>query len=74
MKWLLVLSLVTSPVFAKDVTITLTDADQNALGQIIDLALKSGGIQALQNVNTLVAKVQSAERSSPAPTPTDPPK
>lgn len=53
--------LVTTPVYAKDVTITLTDAEQKVYLALLDAALKCGGLNNYQAVSQFLAKLQGAK-------------
>ncbi len=51
--------LLSGPALAKDLTVTLAEADQQAIVQIIDLALKNAGVQVLPSVNRILGKLQA---------------
>jgi hypothetical protein len=61
----------TTPVFAKDITITLNDQEQKILITLLDAALKQGGLNQLQAVSQFVQKIQKAAApdavSAPSP-------
>lgn len=61
----LVALLVASPALAKDVTITLTDAEQKTYLTLLDAALKCGGLNSIQAVNQFIAKLQAATMPAP---------
>lgn len=68
--------LASSASWAKPITVTLSDAEQNALVQLIDLALKNSGMQALNSATAILARVQaaaSAVEAAPAPVSAAPP-
>lgn len=52
--------LVSTPVLAKDVTITLNDEEQKVFIALLDGALKSGGIANLKPVIAFIDKYQKA--------------
>ena len=64
------LLLATTPAVAKDVTLTFTDQEQKVFLQMLDVALKQGGLQNLGAVAGFVKKYQDAVGPvAPAPAP-----
>ena len=61
--------LVATPAAAKDVTITLTEAEQKTYLSLIDAALKCGGLNNLGAVNQFIAKLQAAQMQEPPKAP-----
>lgn len=49
---------------AKEITIVLTDAEQSALYQIFDTALRGAGMQIIGSVNSLSIKIKDAQKES----------
>lgn len=67
MKYLpLIALLIATPAYAKDVTITLTDQEQQVYRALLDAALKCGGLGSINAVNQFLAKLQAAAMP-PAP-------
>jgi hypothetical protein len=56
--------LIATPAMAKDITITLTDAEQKVFLTLLDTALKQGGLGQLQAVSQFVAKIQMAMKAA----------
>lgn len=71
MKQLLLSALLTaalvSPAYATDVTITLSDEDQQKLVALLDLAVKQGGIKAVTAASDLLKKIDDAKKEEPKP-------
>ncbi len=64
----LVLVLWASGVLAKDVQITLSDSEQQALIAMLDLAVKQGGLAVAGNADYLWKKLQAAQSAPDTPT------
>lgn len=59
---------------ARDITITLSDDEQKALVQILDLATKAGGLPTAQATMYFARKIEdAAKQPAPAPAPTPAP-
>jgi len=76
MKRLLIAAIVASAMLipvsvqAKDVTLPpLNDAQQSALIQLLDIAVKSGGLAISQNANFFYAMIVAAQNAPAATTP-----
>ena len=76
MKRLLIAAIAASAVLipvavqAKDVTLPpLNDAQQSALIQLLDIAVKSGGLAVSQNANFFYAMIVAAQNASAATAP-----
>jgi hypothetical protein len=66
---LVVLSLlVSAPVLAADVTVTLNDEEQNVLRQLLDMATKAGGLQVAPAALHFARKLEAAQ-AAPKPAP-----
>jgi hypothetical protein len=71
------LLLSTSSVYAKDVTITLTDEEQRVLIQMMDQANKAGGLSNAEAAIYFAKKIQAAAQPQPLsqqPASQEPPK
>lgn len=71
--------LTTTSAFAKDLTITLTDKEQQALLSLVDAGIKSLGIQSIPTAVMVINKLREANgpaapTASPSPQPTPAPK
>lgn len=60
------LVLLAVPASAKDLTITLTDAEQQSYVQALDAYVKAGGINVATPAVVLLQKLQQAAQASPA--------
>lgn len=59
---------VTSFAQAKDVTITLNDAEQQAILRLIDAGVKAMGLQGVPAAVSVLGKLQAANKDALAPT------
>jgi hypothetical protein len=62
---LIALLLLATPAAAKDVTITLNDQEQQAWAQLLDQAVRAGGLQSAPNALRLYMKLQDALKAVP---------
>lgn len=65
--WIIGALLLATPVQA-DVLVRLTDAEEKALLQLIDLAVKSQGLSVAGNADFLARKIQSSPQAPNPPT------
>jgi hypothetical protein len=72
----LIALLLATPAAAKDVTITLNDQEQQAWAQLLDQAVRAGGLQSAPNALRLYMKLQEALKAAQpvAPKPAEAPK
>jgi hypothetical protein len=63
----LIVMLLATPAFAKDITLTLNDQEQKVFLALLDAALKQGGLANLQVVTQFIQKYQQATAPIEAP-------
>lgn len=66
------ISVVASPVVARDLTITLTEQEAQAVIQVLDLGVKAGGLSAAEAALMMLHKLQDAAATLPTPATSDP--
>jgi hypothetical protein len=62
----LLLVALASPAVARDITVTLTDAEAQTIINDLDIATKSGGLQIAIGALPIVQKIQAAAQSAPS--------